>query len=99
MKDWLNMKTFTIIIGNSDDKLTQVKWAEFVENILYWIKKFCSEIHFSGGSPTNTPWQNYCILFSIEDDKVVWIKDNLIELRKKYNQDSIAWIEGDTKLI
>ena len=93
------MKTFTVLLGNSDDKLTQKQWAEFVENTLHWIKKFCTEIYFSGGSPANTPWQNYSIVFSIEENKVVWVKDNLIELRKKYNQDSIAWIEGDIKLI
>lgn len=93
------MKTIVIQIGNSDDKLTQKQWAEFVDNTLYWIKKFCSNIYFSGGSNNELPWQNYCVVFSVEENKVVWIKDNLIELRKKYNQDSIAWIDGNTQFV
>ncbi len=90
------MKTISILIGNSDDKLTQKQWAEFVGNTEFWVKKFCSTIHFSGGSTSNLPWQNYCIVFGVEENKEVWIKENLLELKRKYNQDSIAWIDGQT---
>lgn len=90
------MKTISILIGNSDDKLSQKQWAEFVGNIEYWVKKFCSNIHFSGGSANNLPWQNYCIVFEVEKDKEIWIKENIIELKQKYNQNSIAWIDGQT---
>lgn len=100
MKDFNQiMKTITVQIGNSDDKLTQKQWAEFVSNTIYWITKFCSEIHFSSGSPSNSPWQNYSITFEIDDSKIVWVKENLIELRKKYNQNSIAWMECNTDFI
>ena len=91
-----NVKTISILIGNSDDKLSQKQWAEFVDNVEFWIKKFCSSIHFSGGSANNLPWQNYCFVFEVEADKEIWIKANLAEIKIKYNQDSIAWIDGQT---
>lgn len=93
------MKTYTILIGNSDDKLTQKQWAEFIGNLNFWIKKFCDEIHFAASSSGELPWQNYSITFECEDSKIIWIKENLIELKKQYNQQSIAIIEGITYFI
>lgn len=40
------MKTATIQIGNSDDKLTQSEWSDFVSAIKDAVQRFSERIHF-----------------------------------------------------
>lgn len=94
------MNTICIQIGNTDDKLSQKKWSEFCNG----VKEICLDyvectIHFCAPSDGSLPWQNFCVVVEAEDDVIHWMKIDLITLRMRYNQDSIAILEGDTKFI
>lgn len=93
------MKTICIQIGNSDDKLTQVEWSEFAESTHRLIDGYSDEIHFSGASWNCAPWQNACWVAVINLKNLTPLKNQLKMLRKKYKQDSVAFIEGDTDFI
>ena len=100
--------TVTIQIGNSDDKLTQVEWSEFVNYFNECINKFISlidnrHIHFFGMPPGDAPWQNACWVLELHNlDKganVEIIKQELRAIAKTYNQNCFAWTEGETEFV
>jgi len=95
------MKTITIQIGNSDDKLTQQQWSYFVYAVGDIIRAYYGQLHFSGGSSIDTPWQNYCWVFEMEDDTLYHtaFKHQLRGIADKYKQDSIALTEGQTMFV
>lgn len=92
--------TATIMIGNSDNKLTQERWSEFCKG----LKDLCESyedlvIHFASACNGDAPWQNYCIVIQTDEDVLFWLKRELIHLRNKYNQDSIALVSGITEFL
>lgn len=91
------MKTYVVQIGNSDDKLTQKKWSEFIEEVDELILQWSYRIHFAGFSNPSASWQNVCWVFMIADPNR--IKTSLMEIGHKYYQDAIAWTEGETEMI
>lgn len=46
------MQTLVVLIGNSDDKLTQKQWAGFVLELTDCIERRAAHVHFWGGSAT-----------------------------------------------
>jgi hypothetical protein len=91
--------TVTIQIGNSDDKLTQSQWCDFVRIIESLIDTNGTRVYFFGGPPTYARWQNAAWVFEIAPENTERLKRLLIELRGKWGQDSIAWTEGETEFI
>lgn len=71
-------------IGNTDNKLTQVEWAQFVTDTRTVVQRFCAanladadgQPPASGGpqiigdwlSAGDSPWQNACIAFTLPND-------------------------------
>jgi hypothetical protein len=85
--------TVYVTIGNSDDKLTQSDWATFhgaVDNV---IRRAAHRIHGAWVSPSTDPWQNACWCIELVEG-VVWLRGQLANLAKAYEQDSIAWAEA-----
>lgn len=99
MEDCRRMKTITVQIGNSDDKLTQEEWSKFVEATDKIIHYNSRTIHFWGGSVAWVKWQNVAWIFECEEEKISVLKDALWLIRSMYKQDSIAYTEGDTQFI
>ena len=93
------MKTVTVQIGNSDDKLTQREWADFVSHVDSAIQLFSSEVHFSGVSYGASRWQNAAWVIACTDRQSDIIRKHLEVFRSGFNQDSIAWTEGETTFI
>ena len=97
------MKTITIQIGNSDDRLAQAEWAKFCKSVdaaIQQITKLClGSVHFSGMSFGDAPWQNAAWVFNISSKGATRLKVELIEIKARFNQDAIAWTEGDTNFI
>lgn len=89
------MTTAIIQIGNTDNKLTQQEWSEFVHKISILMNPF--KVHFRGGSAPDAPWQNYCWVF--ETDWRFDVKESLKELSHAYKQDSIAYTTGETEFL
>ncbi len=93
------MKTVTVQIGNSDDKLTQERWAKFNGFVNYAIARRAHKIHFSGHSNSVAPWQNSAWVFEIEKERADMLLHDLATLCEMFSQDSIAWTEGETQFI
>lgn len=95
------MKTTVVIqIGNSDDRLTQIMWAMFIERVEQLAYKYSSgQIHFSGFSNPMAVWQNACWVLTIDSSEALLLWDDLRQLRLEFKQDSIAWTEGITVFI
>ena len=93
----VNVSTITVQIGNSDDKLTQLEWHNFVKETQAAIEKHGGEMHFFGSAPNWYPWQNAAFVFVT--DHVNALKEELMELREKYSQESIAWTKGETEFV
>ena len=91
------MTTNIVQIGNTDNKLTQRQWSEFCNEIQYAIEMNATEVHFTGFSNPNTPWQNACFVFNLE--KTDNLKASIFEIRNRYKQDAVAWTEGTTQFI
>lgn len=93
------MKTITVQIGNSDDKLAQAQWSAFFNAIENTIHKYATEVHFTGGSVSYSTWQNACFVFICADYMTDELKKALSAEGKRFNQDSIAYVEGQTEFI
>jgi hypothetical protein len=95
------MKDIVIQIGNSDDKLTQREWSEFIRDMDGMVRGNFRAVHFSGGSSGDRQWQNWCWVgtHNMPDQVLEFFLQNITELRKKYSQNSVAVMLGDTKFI
>jgi hypothetical protein len=91
--------TVTIQIGNSDDKLTQSEWHTFVRFVRNVIDSEGIEVHFFGASANYDRWQNAAWVVNCNDSTAKRLKQTLAEIREQFEQDSIAWTEGETQLI
>lgn len=93
------MKTVTLLIGNSDDKLSQSAWHDYFKTVNHKVLYFSREIHFSGGSLTVEKWQNYCWVFVMDESRypvfLSWVKT----ARIFFNQNSVAITVGETEFI
>lgn len=91
------MKTASIMIGNSDDKLGQREWSQFVADTDREIVRLANNIFFSGFAAPSAQWQNACWVVEVADEQD--LKQILARLAKEYRQDSIALVVGDSELV
>jgi hypothetical protein len=80
-------------IGNSDNKLPQKLWAAFQLELRSTVLSADAQIFGDWHSYPDSIYQNACICFELDDDKVPEIKGELAALATIYGQDSIAWNE------
>lgn len=88
-----------ISIGNSDNKLTQQRWSNFVEECAAVVAVYAKQIHFFGGSSTFDSWQNVAWIIEIEKDDEYGLRHDLEDVRKEYNQDSAFLLLGKGDLV
>lgn len=98
------MDVAVITIGNSDDKLKQRKWSEFVSDMQDLLTKWKFPIYFHGCSVGSAPWQNACWVIDARDlfgetSAILILRQELSRMAHKYKQDSIALTLGDTELV
>jgi hypothetical protein len=89
--------TITLQIGNSDNKLTQQTWSEFVAQIDMLVQRYSTGMHFAGTSEGGRPWQNACWVF--ECANLALVKEELARLAATYRQDAIAVTAGQTEMV
>jgi hypothetical protein len=83
-----------VSIGNSDDKLSQEDWSEFIASVRSAIHSVRPKVQIHGEwfSAPDVQWQNANWLLEIPgDDLAQGLRDDLVHERKRYDQDSIAW--------
>jgi hypothetical protein len=90
------MGTCTIYatVGNSDDRLGQARWSSFTDVFVTTIRTCASEIYGVWWSLPDSPWQNCCVGFAIDDTAMTPLMEKLADLREHYEQDAIAWVRG-----
>lgn len=91
--------TVVVLVGNSDDKLSQEKWARFIQGVYYELEGWGETIEFYGGSSFQARWQNACVVATMKGDIVAELKKSLARLCARYEQDSIAVVVGDTQFV
>lgn len=91
--------TATVQIGNSDNKLTQQEWSEYWASVDGELSDLEVEPHFSAGSHSWAPWQNYCWVVAIEESNVPVLINRLRSVRERFKQDSVAVTVGATEFI
>jgi len=93
------IKTVIVQIGNTDNKLTQTEWSQFVKEIYMVFNRLTDQTHFAGGPSTDSQWQNYCVVGTMIGPNIIELMHDLMNLRNKYRQESIALTVGDTEFI
>lgn len=94
------MKTITIQIGNTDNKLTQQDWNKFCNNIKDAVNQNGIDTHFYGCSLSDAPWQNACwVVVSSNINAIENLRKELIIQCEAWHQDSIAFTIGETEFI
>lgn len=93
------MKTVTIQVGNTDDKLAQADWAQYVMSVKGAVFDACKELHFFGGPTNYERWQNVAWVITIEDERLAALRRALTDVRQCFEQDSVAITVGDTEFI
>lgn len=80
-------------IGNSDDKLSQTRWANFAEEFVDAITQAAEQIYGVWYSEPSSPYQNACVAFAVGSFVAEDLRATLARLRREYDQDSVAWAE------
>lgn len=89
-----------VSIGNSDDKLTQAEWAEFVQAVRNMAAAYPKAVHGEWFSAPHSPYQNacWCLEFDNEAD-MCEARESLKIQREHYQQDSVAWAVAETEFL
>jgi len=91
--------TAIVLIGNSDDKLTQKDWHYFVTDVRTIIWTFEKETHFIGSTEPFSQYQSACFVFEMEKNQLEAFKNKLVLVKLRHKQNFIALIVGNTQLI
>jgi len=93
------LKTVAVLIGNSDDKLTQREWSDYAFEIKEILYHRTVDLHFCGASFGASEYQNACFVLELHEEELDELKQVLSKVGKVYNQDSIAFVVGNTTFI
>jgi len=85
------MATIYVSLGNSDDKLSQVRWHAFRQLVLSAVHNTCTRVYGDWVSESGAQWQNACVAFELEDKDIPGLKAEMASLAREFQQDSIAW--------
>lgn len=96
--------TVYISIGNSDDYLSQERWAEFVGVLHTLTDPYADDAwvmarHGEWFSDPWSPWQNACWCVELDEDAAPALKAELGRVARRYQQESIAWAEASTTFL
>jgi hypothetical protein len=98
--------TVYVSIGNSDNKLDQYDWSQFLTEVDRAVSNLAQlqgvTVHGRWYSLPTEPWQNACWCFQADDactQQVTDLREWLAFLAKQFRQDSIAWAVAETEFI
>ncbi|RTK96549.1 MAG: hypothetical protein EKK64_03705 [Neisseriaceae bacterium] len=95
----LDKITVIVLIGNSDNKLTQKEWHYYASDVRTIIWIFEKETHFIGSTEPFSEYQSGCFVFVIEKEQLEELKNRLTLCKQRHNQNFIAMIVGNTQFI
>ena len=83
-----------ISIGNSDNKLSQVEWNNFVVEMTECINKRIERTFFFGGASNWEPWQNVTWIAEPTDKTLNIFLGEISTIRERWKQDSAFVLIG-----
>ena len=92
-------ETFVVCIGNSDDKLSQTEWAEYIDCVRALVAAYGKHVHFVGYTAPASKYQSATFVFEPYDgdeEQFLW---RLGAAVRRYRQDSAAVVKGETEFI
>jgi len=94
------MSNVYLSIGNSDDRLTQREWAQFITWVRAAIGLWDCQVHGQWFSAPDSMWQNanWCLQFSTDAAEKA-AREDIITIRRQYRQDSVAWAVAEPEFI
>lgn len=92
-------KSIYVVIGNSDDKLSQERWAIFIKDIDVAVQGMAKHVHGVFFAAPNSPFQNACWSIIIDETDVEYVQRRLSHLASKYSQQSIVWADAETTFL
>jgi hypothetical protein len=95
-------KTVVVQIGNSDGKLSQPRFSDFVDHVTTEIETSPCQVHFFGGSSNWNRWQNVCWVLEWKGETEAEFQDfefGLALIAHEFGQNSIALTVGETAFI
>ena len=95
----LSLLTVTINIGNSDNRLSQQEWSEYVNEVHTIVEVMSSEVHFAGGSDCVASRQNACFVATVRADKYPKLEQWITGIRGKFRQEAAAITTGQVRFI
>lgn len=93
------MESVTILIGNSDDRLTQEEWSQYIQKIKEVLSYWCTEIHFIGGTSFESQWQTACFVGTVSENNKNKLVLAVSSIRKDFKQNSSAVIFGQVMMV
>jgi hypothetical protein len=92
--DGVTDTTVYVSIGNSDDKLGQREWSEYVGQVAAIVDRYATQLYGWWFSACDAPWQNAVAAFRLPLGKAYTdIRTELNKVRADFRQDSVAWAE------
>ena len=86
--------TVYISIGNSDDGLSQVMWADFIHSMELALTNLAYHQHGEWFSEPTSEYQNAIWCVEVRTVMIQQLKVRLSKLAKRFKQKSIAWVEA-----
>jgi hypothetical protein len=92
------LTTVYVSIGNSDNKLTQSEWSNYLHSFRTCMTQFAKQVYGDWVSEPSSSYQNACI--GIATETPLTLKAALTSLRAGHRQDSVAWaVAAETEFI
>ena len=97
--------TVCVMIGNSDDKLTQAEWSKFYAHVDSLVSLYAGHVFGRWASLPHAPYQNACWAFVVGEGTGGGYRPRdvlrlaLSEVALSYRQESIAWVEGVPEML
>lgn len=87
-------------IGNTDDKLPQAEWAEYVDDFRVIMRAHAFRVLGEWYSLPDSAHQNACIAITTPVHGVYALREELINTRETFDPASLAWaVVPDTEFI
>lgn len=90
---------FYITIGNSDDKLSQHRWSKFCASVIDTCNYYASEVFIVGHTKPDDPWQTMIVSVELPLVNVESMQEELRNIKRIFQQESIAWAKAEVTFL
>lgn len=93
-------RTVHVAIGNSDDRLSQFEWHEFVGAVDTAVRLHALSVYGFWVSPSSSPYQNASWAVQLPNEEARdALRTQLAAAASRFRQESVAWNESRTEFL